>query len=137
MSKHEFEIGYESGDPEFPRFCMPVAWEEPNMINPKEKVVDENEITIVFEYPLSKKAEFTYKSKNGFTRKKVWQCIHKGYKKIYKEEDQDAGETDLIPGMYNRQSSSGRWGIWGHVIEDLVVEGVYKKGKKYYLNIGS
>lgn len=138
----EFEINYKcqyedcKGEP----WAMPVDnsyWKkkygELEIINPNEIITKAQEITIQFDYPLSNEVDFTFKSKNGFTRKKFYECIVKGYKRIYAAED-DPGH---IPGMYNRASSEGPYGIWGHDIGDLVVEGVYKKGKKYYLHIGS
>ena len=142
-----FEINYESQEEEYKgeEWAMPVdtSWLKKQlkypikMIKPNEVITKAKEITIHFNYPLDNAADFTFKSKNGFTRKKFYECIAKGYKRIYREEEADDGNPGHISGMYNRATSNGRYGIWGHDIGDLVIEGVEKRGKKFHLYIGS
>lgn len=122
----EFEINYKCQYKDYKDepWPMPVdtSWleqshEKPEMIDPKKMITRAKEITIHFDYPLSEETDITFWSKNGFTRKKFYDCIVKGYKRIYAKEE--------------------TYGIWGHDIGDLIVEKVYKQGKKYYLYIGS
>lgn len=115
---------------------MPVCVSEPAPLikDADELITKKKEIVIKFDYPLSTPAEMKFKSTKGFTRKKIFECIHKGYKKIYASE-KDPGH---IPGMYNRKTSEGKYGIWGHDIGDLVVEEVQQTKPGYFtLSIGS
>lgn len=139
---NEFEIDYLYNDKEYKNeeWAMPVVKDEDcikNMIQPNEIVTTATEITINFNYPLTTPVDFTYKSAKGFTRKKFWECINKGYTKIYKDEEKDVGNPGNIPGMCNRARSAGPYGIWGHCMGDLVVEGVTKEKNIYHLHIGS
>jgi len=72
-------------------------------------------------YPLSKPclAQFTT-GKSGLTRGKLADRICKLYRKVYSTED-DTTDTPpgMVPGMLNRNKTSGKYGIWGHCIEDL------------------
>jgi hypothetical protein len=77
-------------------------------------------VTIVFEYPLTREARLEFKSETGFTRAEIIECIRAGYRKIYAE---DGGEhsPDLPCWM---AAPNSKWGIWGHDIGDLMIEGV-------------
>lgn len=74
-----------------------------------ELITPEKHITIIFDYPLSNKTQLTFSSKKGFTYKRFAQCVFQGYTKIYKEDGPD-----------------GKYGIWGHGIEDLVLTSAYQ-----------
>ena len=89
------------------------------IVKPNEKVIEETDITILFDYPLNNPTKLKFHSKNGFTRKKFWKVVHDGYTKIYAQEEKDDKDPGMIPGMYNRAPSQGRYGIWGHSIGDL------------------
>lgn len=69
-----------------------------------------------------------------------------GYQEIYNlEEDSSSIEAKRIcdenpeVGLINRNQTDGCFGIWGHVIKDLVLEGVdfCDSGKHIFLTIGS
>jgi len=108
------------------------------MLKPDEVVIRKHNIVIEYSYPLSNKVDFSHKRKGGWTRKALFAAIQKDYAKIYRDEDKAVGPTDNIPGMFNRDKSDGPYGIWGHDIGDLVVEGVAVSDKgKVTLNIGS
>ena len=110
------------------------------LINGDEIVADSPEITIVFRYPLSGEFELNFKALNDsfFTRKDFWRAVYEGYLKIYGEEDTAVGTTDNIPGMCNRAVSEGPYGIWGHHIGDLYLEGVREiSPNKFELSMGS
>ena len=62
----------------------------------------------------------------GFTRKDFYNAVRKGYKKIYKKEDN--------PGRV----FEGPYGIWGHDLCDLYLEGFTEKKPGYFiLSVGS
>lgn len=89
--------------------------------DPDLLIIEDNEINIEIDYPLRETFYFKVKSKNGFTRKKVFEVISNIYKnKIYK---------------YKKY----RQLLWGHGIEDLALEYIeYNKNKKLLkLGIGS
>ena len=97
-----------------------------NQLKPDEIVIPMKKIRVVYDYPLTKAVEFEFESDNykGFTRAHLAKSISNGYKKIYKDEEKDVGKTNNIPGIFNRKKSNGRYGIWGHHIEDLVLRQV-------------
>ena len=93
----------------------------------------------MFTYPLKNKVSFEYTNKDGFTRMDLFRCIYEGYKEIYETEEKDAGDPGTYEKLYNRKHSQGRYGIWGHYIVDLRIEGVSydPKTKLVELLIGS
>jgi hypothetical protein len=122
--------------------CLPVADRSPHiqdLLNPKDIVIADEEIQIEYDYPLSRKVRFSHRRKGGWTRIALARAIRKDYARIYREEDEACGPTDYIPGMLNRDFSDGPYGIWGHDIDDLAIEGVtyYKKTGIVRLSIGS
>jgi hypothetical protein len=88
--------------------------------NPSSRFTELKALTIVFKYPLTKEARLEFKSETGFTRSEIIECIRAGYRKIYAE---DAGEC--APDLPCWMAAPGsKWGIWGHSIGDLVIEGM-------------
>ena len=78
-----------------------------------------------YTYPLSKTAVFKHALTKDMSGLDLLLLGRADYERIYREEDGDVGApTPMIPGMLNRQQSDGRWGIWGHVIDDLFFEGI-------------
>jgi hypothetical protein len=63
---------------------------------------------------------------------------YKAYKKIYNEEKQ-VGDPGTYEMLYNRKKSEGRYGIWGHYLDDLYLEFITydPKTKMVHLAIGS
>ncbi len=124
--------------------CPPVYYymdeEERNTLkDAHEIVIPEETIYINFSYPLRKKAEFQYTHAGGFSRLDLYRSIYEGYKKIYDEEAAEVGDPGTYENLYNRRESSGKYGIWGHYLEDLFVEGILydPESKKVILQIGS
>jgi hypothetical protein len=109
------------------------------VINPDEIVIPDEETTILFTYPLSRKVEFTYTQKGGFTRMNLYRCIYEGYKKIYDAEEEAVGDPGTYEMLYNRRTSEGPYGIWGHYMNDLIIEFVlyYPESKSVRLLMGS
>lgn len=109
-----------------------------HLIDPNELIVKESTITITFNYPLTNSIKLTFTNPGGFTRFDFFRCVYEGYLNIYKQEESVDCDPGMMPGMLNRAKSDGPYGIWGHVIEDLFLEGVEDKGNgNYELIIGS
>ena len=88
-------------------------------------VISSRRIRVQYSYPLTGRFEFDHDSGDdrGFTLERLILSICDRYRQIYREEDaQDPGS--LIPGTYNRCETQGPYGIWGHVIGNLAIEGV-------------
>ena len=101
-------------------------------------ITDEN-IFIEFSYPLSKEVLLRYQKKGGFSKRDVIKRIGDGYKKIYEEEEREVGDPGTYDNLYNRRRSQGKYGIWGHTIEDLIIESMQYNptSKTVHLFIGS
>ena len=103
-----------------------------NLEQPNE-IVTPKDIRIRFRYPLSQEFVFEYhNTNNGYTRRELAKLISDEYKRIYEEEEEDDGDPGMIPGMYNRNSSHGRYGIWGHYLGDLLLHEVISEGGGMY-----
>lgn len=96
-----------------------------NLIGKDEIVIDNGNVTLIIDYPLNNPVEVKIKSdnSNGFTRKELAQKISTEYNRIYKEEEESA-KTKTTPiderqGLINRNQTDGKYGIWGHDIDDL------------------
>lgn len=63
------------------------------------------------------------------------------YQEIYtiEEESTKGTEPGHLPGMYNRNTTDGCFGIWGHDLEDLVLEDIsfYDSGRHITFMMGS
>ena len=60
------------------------------------------------------------------------------YHVIYKEEERTSADpAGLIPGMLNHTATSGKYGVWGHGIEDLVLEGAERSNGVWRIMVGS
>ena len=93
-----------------------------NIIDPDDILISDESIKINFTYPLSLKVEFTFNNKGGFTRIDLFRCIYEGYKKIYEEEAATVGDPGRYKRLMNRRPSNGPYGIWGHYMEELIIE---------------
>jgi len=91
---------------------------------PDEVVLPPNrEYTLIIDYPVSNPYKAKIKiGEKGMTRIKLANEICKHYRKMYAVEDGTAGgDPGHIPGMFNRATSKGKYGIWGHDLGDLVL----------------
>ncbi|MEO0895794.1 MAG: hypothetical protein AAFY71_05320 [Bacteroidota bacterium] len=96
----------------------------------EEVVIKENEAILFLDYPLSKDLKLPIKADStaGFTRGELILIISRNYKRIYAEEEASA-EVKTIPlekreGLINRNQTDGKYGIWGHDIDDLDLSGI-------------
>lgn len=87
-----------------------------------EIVIKEEKVKLKIDYPTTNPYVTLLENVGGFTRKLLIELICKHYKKMYDEENEstiiNAGH---IPGMFNRNHTDGKYGIWGHDIEDLML----------------
>jgi hypothetical protein len=127
MKRKQIVIEIPSRDPDYQGGWSPgIETEDDDIIDADEIITTRDSIFIKFDYPLSRAVSFSYHKKRpeGFSRRDFYKCILAGYHRIYSEEHKAVGDPGHIPGMLNRQSSEGPYGIWGHDIGDLVLEGV-------------
>jgi hypothetical protein len=125
--------GYTSKSPLFPSWMVKESKEstaegrnyakEIEHSKPNEVIIPEGIYSLVIDYPLNKPFQRTIKVKRGgMTRRKFVNLVARLYKLIYRQEDRDTKvPTGNIPGLWNRSTSNGRYGIWGHHIDDLIL----------------
>ena len=115
------------------------AMADEDLVDGDEKITNSEEIQVRFSYPLRAPVTLTFQHSGGFLRKDVLEAIRDGYAAIYQAEAdtaQDPGRAG--PDSYNRGTSDGLYGIWGHDIGDLVIERVYQESENLFsLSIGS
>ncbi len=103
-------------------------------------IIDNQEITIMIDYPLADETYWECNSEDpkGWTPRTLLKKIMELYKQIYKEEEETMDTPiptlDKRGGLWNRPQSTGRFGIWGHDIEDLYIEGVYYDHLKHIVH---
>ncbi|KAG5360690.1 hypothetical protein CJU89_3770 [Yarrowia sp. B02] len=101
----------------------------------KEEVVLTNEqisseeeyVTLILDYPLDDDYEFKIypDHENGFTRGHLIREIKRTYDQVYaEEEDTSSVPVGIIPGMVNRVTTDGNYGVWGHDLSDLALHSV-------------
>ena len=114
-----------------------------NLIEADEIVISDSEVEIYIDYPLNNPFKFKLKSDFGFSRKQLILAISKKYKAIYEEEENTA-KVKTVPlnqrkGIINRNETDGKYGIWGHDLEDLdlsTIEVYRNKENKLELVLG-
>ena len=87
-------------------------------------MIKEETVSIKFSYPLDNMVSFEYSNKGRFTRLDLFRCIYEGYDNIYETEGNEIGNPGTYENLYNRRPSEGRYGIWGHYLDDLIIEGI-------------
>ena len=118
--------------------CFQIEFDDTEEVLDKDEIITHaKKVTVIFSYPLSGEFRFEFKNSQGkITRREFALFIQSTYRRIYDEESSEP--VDNISGMLNRQSTDGPYGIWGHHIGDLVIEGVQHIGNNVYsLSIGS
>lgn len=97
--------------------CVRVMDSLNELKDPQTIVVPLDAVNIEFDYPLHRSASFQHHTRGGFTRLGLFKRIRDDYRKIYK--------TPL------------EYGIWGHGIDDLFLEGATLDGNRLTLSMGS
>jgi len=84
-------------------------------------------IIVVADYPLKSEFEFALAADRpeGFTRAGIASMIVALYQRIYAEEE-ETSTTPVVPmekrqGLINRNRTNGKYGIWGHDLDDLAL----------------
>lgn len=105
----------------------------------EDLVIKDEMVKILFQYPLTNEILVEFENSGGFTRMDIFRCIYEGYKSIYEEEEKEVGDPGNAPNLMNRARSYGKYGIWGHYMEELYIEGVLynKSSKTIKLRMGS
>jgi hypothetical protein len=94
-----------------------------DLIDKDKKVISENKIAIIIEYPLTNPQQLVLFSRDGFSRRQIIEAISKEYHRIYIEEEETAKTKTISPDqrttMYNRNETDGKyesggmtWVIW-------------------------
>jgi len=113
------------------------------MDKPDEIVVQDRELCIIVDYPVTGGWEFNITSAHptGFTRSELVKEISRIYHAVYAEEERTT-KIKIIPferreKVINRNKTDGKYGIWGHDIGDLALNMVevrkHANGKLYAL----
>lgn len=95
---------------------------------PNEEVIPYQRVILFVEYPLNKPVfvELTGPAR-GFTRIEIVLAINKAYRRIYEEEEETARIKTLPMAqrkIENRNTTDGKYGIWGHDLSDLVLNSI-------------
>jgi len=97
-------------------------------------------ITIKFDYPLKNSVIINFPiNEEGLKKADLIRIIGKQYDLFYQEENET---SDIIEGPhdiqeYNRNSTNGKWGIWGHFQYQLDLSCIYETNDYYILSIDS
>ncbi len=90
----------------------------------------DNELNLVITYPLTNPFHAALLlPRHQYPIIKILEAICESYKMIYSQEEETAAEAKTLPiedrgPCINRNTTDGVYGIWGHDIEDLWVEGL-------------
>jgi len=118
-----FDIREADGYEACPRVCDFPDVKPEDIVGGNRLITSREKIQITFDYPLSHSVPIEFANPGGFTCWDFFKAVYDGYSQIYAEEEQAVGNPGHIPGMLNRSVSQGPYGIWGHDMEDLFLEG--------------
>lgn len=92
---------------------------------------------IQLSYPLSKECAVPFAG--SVTRRNLVDSTIAAYQRVYAEEDAALSEPagQIGGGCVNRAPTAGPWGIWGHGIDDLYIEGFVVENGVAYPCMGS
>ena len=117
-----------------------------NLNSPKKIVIPQQSTSIEFNYPFSGTFTFEFKAdtSEGFTLEHLIDSICRKYKEMYDEENSTVQVSTIDErlargGLINREETNGKFGIWGHDLYDLYLEGIrYDLSKNIVrLSVGS
>ena len=99
---------------------------EMGKVKPKEEILPAGVYTLKIDYPLNTPMHDTHTFDNPVTREEMVKWIVDSYRYIYDVEKKTSSiEESYIPGMLNRSETDGKFGIWGHDLEDLLLHTIW------------
>ena len=103
--------------------------------SPREQVIPTAQATLIINYPVTYEKRVLLRAANGkaFTRVELVRKIAKAYQDVYVEEANTAtlpietmqARTNGKSMLINRAPTDGKYGIWGHDLNDLLLHTVY------------
>ena len=76
-------------------------------------------------YPLTNPYVFheIHEDGRGWTKVEFIDAVRRAYETVYATEAEASAHPGQVPNLYNRATSNGPYGIWGHEIDELFLEG--------------
>lgn len=111
---------------ETPRISAPEEFSE--LLGAATTMDERDEITVMIDYPLDKPYKMTIRRK-PITVESFARAVADAYKAIYCEEARTSQipEDRLSAMSLNRNKTNGKYGIWGHGMGDLYLEGAVRQ----------
>lgn len=115
------------GDPLYSEWMLKEPeYAEEIKIDPVEEILLIGEYTLKIDYPLHEPFIEKRVLDKSMTREEVVAWIVDRYHFIYDVENETSKiKSDLIPGMHNRNTTDGKYGIWGHELGDLLLHTIF------------
>jgi len=119
-------FNWKKGDDLFPEWMHKDSEYDDEIRNtlPNEIILPSNQdFTLIIDYPLHIPYKYQFNTgEKGMTREDFVKLCVDSYQFIYAvEDDTTTIKPGLIPGIYNRITTDGKYGIWGHSLDDLVL----------------
>lgn len=127
----KFSVHLESGanyKGKHPRAKFPIVTDE--LMEPSDT------LRFTVDYPLTTpyRVELTHGDGTGWTQRQFVTAVRDTYLQIYDAEP----DPGYVHGMLNRARSEGSYGIWGHYLDDLMLEGAIRQDDgTWKLEVGS
>jgi hypothetical protein len=141
MKEKTIELGHISLENYYPTDKLFSDWNGILPLDGNEVVLEgEKDYVLKIDYPLSVPYIQTGRTPScGVTRRELIGIIVDAYRAVYAMEDKTSGvPADHMHGMYNRNTTDGTYGIWGHDIGDLDLHSAYiSKGGVITLGVDS
>jgi hypothetical protein len=93
------------------------------LIDADTVIITANSATLTIDYPVKAPVSFKIESENGFTKAELLEKVGQTYQEIYTTEEATS-TIKTVPlaerkGLINRNTTDGKYGVWGHDIDDL------------------
>lgn len=105
---------------------FPPEWENAPQKNTIPIGLPAGEYSVEYDYPMTTSLRVSYHLTPDTTPDDILKLVAKEYQRIYAEEE---ASTKVTPGTHsvlqgNRNKTDGKYGIYGHVMGDLFVDGL-------------